>query len=285
MSLPHINEAAAGVVRLASRNGRHSTTFTGEAVWTSSALQARQRTREDMQLAREVQAGLFPRKLPQLRSLSYAGVCLPAGQLGGDYFDFLDLGSRGFGLTIGDISGKGVAVALLMASLHASIRSLCAQSLYDMRSLIRSVNRLFYENTPEASYATLFFAEYRDEDQRLRYANCGHPSPLLRRADNTIERLQPTATVLGLHEEWDCTIGEAQLDHGDTLVIYTDGVTESVNENGEEFGERRLVECLHGTNHIPASTLLQSIMRAVRRFTSQKFKDDATLVAASCACL
>ena len=105
------------------------------------------------------------------------------------------------------------------------------------------MNRLFYENTTDSAYATLFFAEYDDSENRLRYVNCGHLSALLLRNDDTLERLDSTCTVLGL-DEWDCSMGESRLFPGDTLVLYTDGVTESFNDAGEEFGEERLVEAL-----------------------------------------
>jgi serine phosphatase RsbU (regulator of sigma subunit) len=236
-----------------------------------------------MELARKVQVRLFPRNLPTLETLTYAGVCMQARQLGGDYYDFLNLGCGYLGLVVGDVVGRGIAAALLMASLQASLRSQCALALDDIGSLLRSVNRAFCENTHGASYATLFFAEYSDEDQRVRYANCGHPAPLLLHADNSVERLGSTATVLGLWEDWDCSLGDLQLVAGDTLVLYTDGITEAMNEEGEEFGEHRLIELLRRHSHLPASDLLRSIVNGVRRFAGKEFQDDITLVAASCA--
>src|SRR5271170_780766 len=143
----------------------------------------------DMNLAREVQSRLYPRNLPRLESLTYAGVSLPAGLVGGDYFDFLDLGRGHLGLAVGDVSGKGVAAALMMANLQAHIRGQCAMAVDDNASLLRAVNRLFLESTLPGSYATLFFAEFRDRDRRLRYVNCGHPAALLRRSDGSVERL------------------------------------------------------------------------------------------------
>lgn len=280
----HTSEAAAAsLLRRASQSGGYSTTTMECSTWASVVLRASRRAAEDMNFAKEVQGRLFPRKPPLLRTLSYAGICLPVGHLGGDYFDFLDLGRDYLGLAVGDISGKGIAAALLMASLQASLRSQCALALDDIGSLLRSVNRVFHENTPEASYATLFFAEYQDENQRLRYVNCGHPAPLLLHADNSVERLESTATVLGLQEDWDCEIAAAQLMPGDTLVLYTDGITEALNEAGEEFGERRLVELLRSASRVPASALLHFILDGVRRFAGEEFQDDITLVAASCA--
>jgi serine phosphatase RsbU (regulator of sigma subunit) len=248
----------------------------------STAVEAARCPANDLELAREVQARLFPRKLPPLDTLTYAGVCIQARQVGGDYYDFLDLGRGYLGLAVADAVGKGIAAALLIASLQASLRSQCALASDDVGSLLRPVNRLMCDNTPEGSYATLFFAEYSDRERRLRYVNCGHPSALLMYPDGTIDRLDSTATVLGFQEDWDCSVGEAWLSSGDTLLLYTDGVTEAVNENGEEFGERSLAELLRAHRRLPASVLLRSIVNSVRRFAGKEFQDDVTLVAARC---
>src|SRR5262249_40782266 len=152
---------------------------------------------------------------------------------------FLNLGRERLGLVIGDISGKGIAAALMMANLQANLRGQCAIAVDQPQRLLRSVNQLFYENTTDSAYATLFFAEYDDRAKRLRYANCGHLSALLLRSDGALERLNSTCTVLGLFNEWDCSTGESNLRSGDTLALYTDGVTESFNDAEEEFGEER----------------------------------------------
>ena len=164
-----------------------------------------------MEIATQVQARLFPQKMPHLRTLEYHGVCIQARQVGGDYYDFLDLGRERFGLVIADIAGKGIGAALLMANLQANLRSQCALVLDQMQNFLQSVNQLFYENTTDTAYATFFFAEYDDQTRCLRYANCGHLSPLLLRHDSSLERLHPTSTVLGLFEQWNCSIEETRL--------------------------------------------------------------------------
>jgi serine phosphatase RsbU (regulator of sigma subunit) len=171
------------------------------------------------------------------RDFSHRGCPRLARQVGGDYYDFLDLGRERLGLVVSDIAGKGKAAALLMANLQASPRSQCAIASDQPIRFLRSVNQLFYENTSDGDYATFFFSEYEDGTQRLRYANCGHLSPLLVRQDDTLERLNSTSPVLGLFENWDCSLEERQLLAGDTLVLYTDGTTESFNDAGEEFGD------------------------------------------------
>jgi catechol 2,3-dioxygenase-like lactoylglutathione lyase family enzyme len=168
--------------------------------------EAERRAAQELEIAKQVQARLFPQTLPALQTLDYAGTCIQARQVGGDYYDFLDLGQERLGLVVGDIAGKGIAAALLMANLQANLRSQCAIALDHPQRFLQSVNQLFYDNTADSAYATLFFAEYDDRAQRLRYANCGHLSALLVRQDNTLERLVSTATVLGIFKEWECSI-------------------------------------------------------------------------------
>ena len=245
-------------------------------------LEAERRGAQEMEIAKQVQARLFPQTLPPLRTLDYAGLCIQARQVGGDYYDFLNLGQERLGLVIGDISGKGIAAALMMANLQANLRSQCAIAVDQPQRLLRSVNQLFFENTTDSAYATLFFAEYDDRGKRLRYANCGHLSALILRTDNTLERLDSTCTVLGLFDQWNCSMGETQLLPGDTLALYTDGVTESFNDAGEEFGEDRLVESLRRRRESPSETLLMSIVDDVRRFSPHEQHDDITLIVARC---
>jgi catechol 2,3-dioxygenase-like lactoylglutathione lyase family enzyme len=164
-------------------------------------LESERRAAQEMEIARQVQARLFPQTLPPLRTLEYAGICLQARPVGGDYYDFLDLGQDRLGLVIGDVAGKGIAAALLMANLQANLRSQCAIASDQPLRFLRSANQLFYENTIDSVYATLFFAEYADAARRLRYANCGHVSALLHRGNGILERLNSTCTVLGLFKE------------------------------------------------------------------------------------
>jgi serine phosphatase RsbU (regulator of sigma subunit) len=240
------------------------------------------RAAQELEIAKQVQAKLFPQTLPPLQTLDYAGVCIQAREVGGDYYDFLSLGKDQVGLVVGDISGKGIAAALLMANLQANLRSQCAIALDQPQRLLRSVNQLFYENTTDSAYATLFFAEYDDTVQRLRYANCGHLAALLLRNDNSLERLNSTGTVLGLFKEWDCSIGETQTVPGDILALYTDGITESFDAAGEEFGEERLVEALRRGRELSSKALLAAIVAEVRQFSSLEQHDDITLIVARC---
>jgi serine phosphatase RsbU (regulator of sigma subunit)/catechol 2,3-dioxygenase-like lactoylglutathione lyase family enzyme len=245
-------------------------------------LESERRAAQEMEIARQVQARLFPQTLPLLRTLEYAGVCLQARPVGGDYYDFLDLGRDRLGLVVGDVAGKGIAAALLMANLQANLRSQCAFASDEPHRFLRSANQLFYENSIDSAYATLFFAEYADAARRLRYANCGHVSALLLRAHGTLERLNSTCTVLGLFKEWHCALAECRLFPGDTLALYTDGITESFSAAGEEFGEQRLCGALESHSELSAPSVLEAIVQAVRSFSPHEQHDDITLIVAKC---
>src|SRR5579862_3883154 len=246
-------------------------------------LELERRAAQELEIARMVQSRLFPQTLPPFGPLQYVGVCVQARQVGGDYYDFLNLGQDRLGLVVGDIAGKGIAAALLMANLQANLRSQCAIALEHPQRFLESVNQLFFENTIESAYATLFFAEFDNRARRLRYANCGHLPGLILRSDSTLDRLASTCTVLGLFEDWKCSIGESSLAPGDTLVLYTDGVTEAFNDRGEEFGEQRLVESLRSHRGLGSQGLLQSILDDVKQFSPRDQHDDITLLIAQCA--
>ena len=260
-------------------------------------MEVDRRAAHELQIAREVQARLFPQVQPQLNTLEYAGSCMQARHVGGDYYDFLDLGSsqrmdRGatkaldaaawhLAFVLADISGKGIAGALLMANLQANLRSRYALALDDLPRLLGSVNELFHENTPDDRYATLFFAVYDDHSRELEYANCGHNAPLLFRANGELERLTSTATVIGLFPNWKCETRFVTLKPGDLLVIFTDGVTEANDTGGNEFGEARLIETVRAhIQHTPGQ-LIQVIQEEVKKFSAgQEQFDDLTLVIA-----
>jgi serine phosphatase RsbU (regulator of sigma subunit)/predicted enzyme related to lactoylglutathione lyase len=245
-------------------------------------LESERRAAYELEIAKQVQARLFPQVLPPMRTLDYAGLCIQARQVGGDYYDFLNLGRERLGLVLGDISGKGIAGALLMANLQANLRSQCATAWDEPLPLLQSVNQLFYENTPNNAYASLFFGEYDDQLRRLRYANCGHLSALLLRGDQMLVCLDSTCTVLGLFKDWECSISECHLLSGDTLALYTDGITESFNLAGEEFGEQRLIEALRQHCDLPPQELLAAIVSEVQQFSPEEQYDDITLIVAKC---
>jgi sigma-B regulation protein RsbU (phosphoserine phosphatase) len=243
-------------------------------------LEAERRALREIEIAREVQQQLFPQRRPTLRTLEYDGVCLQARVVGGDYYDFLDLGPGHVGFVLADISGKGIGAALLMANLQANLRGQYAMAAEDPVSLLVSVNRLFYESTAPNRFATLFFARYDDEARQLVYVNCGHNPPLIVRGAGSVETLKPTALALGFFDELACETGTVRLDPGDTLVAYTDGISEALSDEGEEFGESRLIAVAQAHRDRPARALLEAIVAEVQRFSGSEQEDDLTLLVA-----
>jgi serine phosphatase RsbU (regulator of sigma subunit) len=246
----------------------------------AAKLEADRRATHEMEIAKQVQARLFPQALPEVQTLEYAGICIQAREVGGDYYDFLSLGRNRLGLALADISGKGIAAALIMANLQANLRTQSAIAWDEPQRFLKSVNNLFYENTAENAYASLFFGAYDDDARRLRYANCGHLCALLLRRDGALERLDSTCTVMGLFKDWDCILAECSLLAGDTLALYTDGITESFNDAGEEFGEQRLIDALRKNREASSQAALDSIVAEVRRFSGREQHDDITLIIA-----
>jgi serine phosphatase RsbU (regulator of sigma subunit)/catechol 2,3-dioxygenase-like lactoylglutathione lyase family enzyme len=244
--------------------------------------EAERRAAQEIEIARQVQARLFPQMHPQVKTLEYAGLCRQARQVGGDYFDFLDLGQQRLGLVVGDVSGKGIAAALLMANLQANLRSQCALVLAQPELFLRSVNQLFYGNTVESAYASLFFADYDAEACRLHYANCGHLSGLVLRSDDTVCRLDSTATLVGLFQDWQCKFANVTLARGDLLTLYTDGVTEAVDDRGEEFGEGNLIQRLRHYRDQPCQAAVEAITNEVCALSPGNQQDDITLILARC---
>jgi serine phosphatase RsbU (regulator of sigma subunit) len=242
--------------------------------------ETKKRRMNQMAIAREVQRKLLPQHMPALETLDYAGSCEPAWTVGGDYYDFLDKGNGRVGFVLADVSGKGVSAALLMANLQASVRSQYVPALEDLGGLFRSVNKLFYESVMLGFFATLFFAEYFDTTRRLRYVNCGHCPAFLVHADGQCEKLRATATVLGMFENWDCSVGEAAISCGDILVVYSDGVTEARNSSGEFFGEERLLAAVRANASLSAKRLAKAIAEAAHDFGGKEQADDLTLLVA-----
>jgi serine phosphatase RsbU (regulator of sigma subunit)/predicted enzyme related to lactoylglutathione lyase len=251
-----------------------------ERLLAAQKIESERRTAQELEIAKQVQARLFPQTLPPLNTLDYAGICIQARHVGGDYYDFLALGNQRLGLVIGDIAGKGIAAALLMANLQANLRSQYALARDEPQLFLQSVNRLFYQNTTDSAYATVFFADYDDNNRRLRYTNCGHLSAILLRRKGHVERLHSTATVLGLFEDWHSPTVECQLSPGDILALYTDGVTEAFNEHEEEFGEDRLIAALQQNSTLPPAEILSTTINEIQRFSPHEQHDDITLIVA-----
>lgn len=247
---------------------------------SANAVKEERRSAYEIELAREVQRKLLPQNPPDVATLDYASLSLPAGLVGGDYYDLFQPAPGQIGFVLADVVGKGVPAAVLMANLQAILRSHFNLARHDYPALLGSVNRLFYENTNPDHYATLFLALYDDAEGTLSYINCGHPPPLLVRSNGEPESLNGTATVLGLVPQWEGALSETQLLPGDTLLMYTDGITEAEDSNGDEFGVKRLLDLVRDNSATPASVLTDRIISAVNSFAAGEQQDDMTLVLA-----
>jgi sigma-B regulation protein RsbU (phosphoserine phosphatase) len=275
-------------------------------------LLAEQREKERMQnelaIAQEVQANLFPRGRVALPMLELHGVCLPARTVSGDYYDFLVFGETGLGLALGDISGKGISAALLMATLHSAVRAYRfagdevtldgtatlahpagGAGIHEMESgelfeapakILALLNRHLYRSTQPEKYATLFLAHYDGIRGSLTYANGGHLPPLLLRANDTVTRLERGGSVVGLLDGLSWEQGSEQLGRGDILIAYSDGVTEPENDFGE-FGEERLLEVVRRHRHLSLEAISEQVIQSLKTWIgAQEQPDDITLVLA-----
>ena len=246
----------------------------------AARIEAERRAEHEVRIAKEVQRQLLPAQAPASPGFACAGECIQAKSVGGDYYDFIDLDGDRVGFVLADVSGKGIAAALLMANLQATLRSQYAAARDDPAALLARANRLFFASTPGNRYATLFLAEFSRATGELRYVNCGHVPPVLARSNGRIETLAPTATVIGLFEEW---IGESAaviLEPGDTLVVCSDGVTEALSDEEEEYGEDRLRDAVAARHDLPVAALLASLQASVQQFAGAVQSDDLTLLVA-----
>ena len=230
--------------------------------------------------ARAVQRGLLPQIKPPLKTLDYAGDCIEARMVGGDYYDFLDMGPGEVGFVLADVAGKGIPAALLMATLQGSLHSHYSAGSMGIPHLLASVNRHFHKHTANDRYATLFFGRYSDATRTMEYVNCGHNPPILLRKGGAVERLAATATVLGLFSEWECSVSHIEFQTGDVLSIYTDGMTDTIGPTGQEFGEAGLLDALRKNRDLDASCILRNLEAAAQQFRLGEQEDDLTLVIA-----
>ena len=267
----------------------------------------KQRLENELAIAQEVQAQLFPRQISQLESLEVHGFCRPARTVSGDYYDFLTASSHKLILAVGDISGKGISAALLMATIHSAVRAYSVESLPQMRepvavgavagtgrvmatwpegvevspgALLGLLNHQLYESTPPEKYATLFLGIYDGHLHRLTYSNGGHLPPILIGEDGGVRRLEAGGTVVGLFDNMSYDEGSVQLHPGEIFVAYSDGVTEPENDFGE-FGEQRLIELVRSNRHLPLPQISQIVTMAVDDWIGDNEQpDDVTLVLA-----
>ena len=227
--------------------------------------------------AKAIQERLVPREIPQVTGYEIATSWQSARTVSGDYFDVLALGQDRLGLCIADVAGKGIPAALLMCNLQAVVRGLSSPSVTpDL--LCNSLNSLVWKNTHTDRFITLFYAQLDGPTRRLRYANAGHNAPIVVRACGSHERLQEGGGVLGVFEEQSFGLGTVDLAPGDRLVLFTDGVTEASNREGEEFGDQGLLSLLEEHRKLSANAIQEKIAAAISEFSGGHLTDDATLL-------
>ncbi|HEY4365037.1 MAG TPA: ADOP family duplicated permease [Bryobacteraceae bacterium] len=238
-----------------------------------------ERLRRELALATEVQKRLFPEKLPQTAAIHCAGVCLPARGVGGDYYDFLDLGGGETGIALADVAGKGIAAALIMSVVQASLRSLAETNSGSLADLAARMNRLLHRSTGPNSYATFFYAQFDEAERKLRYVNAGHNPPFLLRRDGSIEELADGGAIIGMFPSLRYEEAAVELHSGDVLLAFSDGVPEAHDPAEEEFGEDRLKELLRGTVHLPVSEMSSRIMDGLQAWMADAEQyDDLTFI-------
>jgi sigma-B regulation protein RsbU (phosphoserine phosphatase) len=241
-------------------------------------VESERRRKSELEIAAHVQQKLFPSRLRQLETLDYSAQCVAARTVGGDYYDFLDSLSGSMTFVLADVCGKGVPAALLMANLQAWFRSQPPAALHDPVRLLENVNRHFFDSTEADRFATLFFGLYTESTRLLRYVNCAHSEPLLLRRSGALQRLEPTATVVGAFARWSATESCVELNPGDMLTLYSDGVTEACGPREEEFGEERLLRVIRSNRDNTAAGVVGAVIGAVTAFSPGTRSDDVTVM-------
>jgi serine phosphatase RsbU (regulator of sigma subunit)/pSer/pThr/pTyr-binding forkhead associated (FHA) protein len=240
--------------------------------------QEQKRLANELVVASEIQLRLHPETPPAIPSYDLIGVSFPCYEVGGDYYDFIEKRDGRFVIALGDVSGKGTGAALLMSSVHAAVRAHTRTRL-SASEIVAEINQYIYDNTPSNRYVTLLYSELDPRSHQLTYINAGHNSPLLVRASGEVTALDIGGFPVGITPFGDYREGFVEIEPGDALVIYSDGVTESLNEEGEEFGEARLIEIVQKNRGRTAAGLRDRIDEALAKFVGKaKSVDDLTLV-------
>ncbi|HEX7777923.1 MAG TPA: SpoIIE family protein phosphatase [Vicinamibacterales bacterium] len=235
----------------------------------------------DLRQAADVQRQLLPRVRPQVDSLAYGGCCIPARQVGGDYFDYVELEPGVLGLLVADVAGKGISAALLVAALHGVFRAHARGAGDDLSRLAATLNTQMCAAAELGRFATVLYVILDPIRQRLVYVNAGHPPGILRRADGRTVRLSKASAPLGLFGDSEYSATELRLEPGDWLVLFTDGVTEAADEDDVEFGDERVVQAIGVHQTSEPDAMCDAIVAAVRAHTvGRAAGDDLTIVAA-----
>ena len=240
----------------------------------------RRRLESELELSQVVQRALLPQRIPDIRGVELAAFSRPSEIIGGDYFDFFQFRDGTHGLVIADVSGHGVAAGMLMSSLQTAIRTMAPET-NSPAEILERINRFYIHNIHFTTFVTVFLAQFDPTTLTMTYVNAGHNPPAVRRRERAeITWLRPTAPAIGLAEEFHARMETIGFSQGDSLLLYTDGVTEVLNIGNEQFGQERLAELVHQHADRPAQDLLQAVRQAVSAFNGNRpLVDDVTMVA------
>lgn len=248
-----------------------------QLAWAQAQRQAQQQRDEELWQAREIQAGLLPATLPEIKGYEVAAMTRPLQFVGGDYYNIVRLSDRLTMLCIADVAGKGLPAALMMSSLQAALQPLLSQNLRPAE-LCERLNRILCELMPVGKFISLFYCIHDCAENRLVYSNAGHNAPLLIRGDGSTTELMSTGGVLGQFPDWLYEQNEVQMGNGATLLLFTDGLVEACNADEEPFGEDNIIRVALENSHASAAGLMNALIRASSRHSSEHLQDDASLI-------
>lgn len=250
------------------------------ALLHNETLERRQRER-DLEIARSIQMNLLPRSMPEIEGFEFSGMSRPALMVGGDYFDVAALEDGKVVMAVADVSGKGIPAAILVASVRSAVR-IEARSLpfENIVSVVRRLNEAVCEETTSNMFVTMVLGVLDTESRRFQFCNAGHAHPILRTADGRVAHLQAGGCFLGIDPELQMESDSVELEPGSLLVLYTDGVTDALNEDGEAFGHERLMQYIEASHAQPAAAFVEGLDMAVRKFQGEaEAFDDVTVLA------
>jgi sigma-B regulation protein RsbU (phosphoserine phosphatase) len=256
--------------RLESRNRQLQQTL-------ETAVAERVVETEELQQARDIQRGFLPKDIPQLPQFAIAGAWEPARVVGGDYYDVIRLSKDKLAICIADVAGKGVSAALLMANVQAAVRAFASEYFPPSR-VCAQINSVLYTNTAPEKFVTLFYGVLDARTRTLQYANAGHPRPLIIHSSGKTTRLENGGALLGVFPDWAYEDSVVELEPGDLLLLFTDGITEAAAPGGEEFGEERLIAATTIPNERTLEDLQSHVLGEVKDFCQSQMSDDATLL-------
>jgi phosphoserine phosphatase RsbU/P len=245
--------------------------------WIEFETAERETDVAELKQARDIQRGLLPKQIPQVQGFQITGAWEPARLVGGDYYDVIPLAKNKVAICIADVAGKGISAALLMANVQAAIRAFSSGCVSPAR-VCEQTNAVLCTNTAADKFVTLFYGVLDASNCSLRYVNAGHPHPILFRNNGTVAHLEGGGALLGVFPDWKYQNAVVELQPGDLLLLFTDGITEAMRANGEEFGEDRMISAVLDSRPLSLSELQSQLLGQIKTFCHSRLTDDATLI-------